>query len=85
MTDDLKDELIGVADSLARLEHDSIDIAKSAEQIVYMLRQVNNQADVLFHGLLSVLELCKNEQYINRDKLIPIIRAALIKSIERVN
>lgn len=83
--DDLKNELEGTLRMLNQMERDSIDIAKSSEQVVYMLRQVNNQSDIFFHALCDIIELCKQQQYINRDRIIPIIRDALMKSVERVN
>lgn len=81
---DLKNELEGTLRMLWQLERDSISIAKSSEQVVYMLKQVNNQSDIFFHALCEIIEVCKGNQYINRDKLVPIIRDALMKSVEKV-
>jgi len=83
--DDLKVELDKTLRILNQIEQDSISIAKSSEQVVYMLRQVNNQSDIFFHALCEIIELCKGNQYVNRDKITPIIRDALMKSVERVN
>jgi hypothetical protein len=82
--DDLKSELDGTLRMLNQLERDSIDIAKSSEQVVYTLRQVNNQSDIFFRALCDIIELCKSNQYISRDKITPIIRDALMKSMEKV-
>jgi len=84
-SDDLKNELDDTLRMLTQLERESISIAKSSEQVVYMLRQVNNQSDIFFHALCEIIELCKGNQYVNRDKITPIIRDALMKSVERVN
>jgi len=82
--DDLQNELGKTLSILNQIEHDSIEIAKSSEQVVYMLRAANNQADIFFHALDSIIQLCKSDQYINRDRIVPIIRDALMKSIEKV-